>query len=129
MAAVVSMTMQEEDSSSQKMVEYISQLECENKQLRDLLHFTQSGLLDSAHTTESATPTSVVPPSLHTDPPRREIWPPTAPMGAREREVYTATPINSGQATPIATPTTGGRSAGPLLQQACDKLTDGEPVM
>jgi hypothetical protein len=130
MAAVVSMTMQEEDTSSQKTVEYITQLECENKHLRDLLHFTQSGLLDSAsdsaHPADSATPTSSLGPeqdiARHSSPHTREFRPPPVPVG--EGGVYTATPINSGQATPIATPTTGEKSAQPLLQQAADKLTD-----
>lgn len=131
MAAVVSMTMQEEDTSSQKTVEYITQLECENKHLRDLLHFTQSGLLDSAsdstHSADSVTSPGPQGHSHQTSPRRREFKPP--PVSVAESGEYIATPINSGQATPIAPPTTGEKSAQPLLQQAADKLTDGKPVM
>ena len=130
MAAVVSMTMQEEDTSSQKTVEYITQLECENKHLRDLLQFTQSGLLD--YTSDSSPHTTNTDPTSSKDisrPPNFPLrMPPPVPMAA-DGGMYTATPINSGQVTPIATPTSGEETAQPLLQQAADKLTDRKPVM
>ena len=138
MAAVISMTMQEEDTSSQKTVEYITQLECENRHLRDLLQFTQSGVLEAAidrTRLDSSTPvnspatgppllsSSKSPPSTSTPPPAprpeiRTITPHSAGFGA---EGYMATPQTSGQTTPVV-----GRegSAGPLLQQACDVLSD-----
>ena len=136
MAAVVSMTMQEDDMTSQKAVEYIAQLECENRHLREILHFTQSGVLDSANTPSDSTQTESDPthPSSHTSqlhsmfseslPRRQRRQIPFAQHEEEEKGQYVATPINSGQATPIATPTS--REAvfpGPVLQEACDKLT------
>ena len=141
MAAVISMTMQEEDTSSQKTVEYITQLECENRHLRDLLQFTQSGALEAAidrtrldsstpinspatgpsllsfsQNSSSSNPTPAPQPKFRTTAPHTTGF---GPGGGAEG--YVATPQTSGQATPIVGQEV---SAGPLLEQACDLLSD-----
>lgn len=140
MAAVISLTMQEEDSASQKTVEYVTQLECENKQLRELLHFTQSGVLDSAvdHTSlDSATPVNSpsagpsfsrnqpqrAPPDFSTATDPQSVGVSGGPHSSRGEGgyVHTATPLHSGQSTPVV----GGEgSTQPLLEEACDRLND-----
>ena len=138
MAAAVTVAMQEDDTTSQKAVEYISQLECENRHLRELLHFTQSGVLDSSHSTSDHTPSEgsapFSPNSRKTSTegvPRRQNRRQPPPITMQEGGGdYVATPINSGQATPIAPPTEGGEGAQPVLQEACDKLSSSSlPVV
>lgn len=148
MAAVISLTMQEDDASSQKTVEYITQLECENKHLRELLHFTQSGVLDSAggaqplaDNTPINSPSTALsalsfPKNHPSDPPKKDVparhdlqaAPHSGGVGVPRLGgsdggyVHVATPLNSGQTTPVVG---GGElESRPLLQQACDKLTD-----
>ena len=154
MAAVISLTMQEDDGASQKTVEYITQLEYENKHLRELLQFTQTGVLESAgdhgqppllsdstpiNSPSTASilafpknpPTASSPPgaALHS-----EIWT-AAKRSARSDEtsgvaavtgsgaeyVHVATPLNSGQNTPLLM--SDASPSQPLLEQARDKLT------
>ena len=122
MAAVVSMTMQEEESASQKTVEYVTQLECENRHLRELLHFTQTGLLESEQHDSPSTSAFSFPknPPPQRTAPRPEFS--TGPFGGGPTgEGCVATPMNSGQTTPVV----GGEGTAtqPLLEQACNKLT------
>ena len=148
MAAIIALTMQEEDSASQKTLEYVTQLECENKHLRELLHFTQSGVLESAtdHTPlDTATPVnspstaSSFPQSSPSHPhrPLPHFPPATDPHsegaggasdphsgGAGGGYVHTATPLNSGQSTPVVVGGGGEGNTQPLLEQAIDKLND-----
>lgn len=146
MAAVISLTMQEDDTSSQKAVEYITQLECENKHLRELLQFTQSGVLESAteraqhdstpvnspSTAQSSFPKPSQPNqggSLHAD------FRTTAshsvgitsggPPGGSGGYVHVATPLNSGQTTPVVGGE-GGAGQQVVLEQARDKLTESQ---
>lgn len=152
MAAVISLTMQEDDTSSQKAVEYITQLECENKHLRELLQFTQSGVLESAieraqHdntpvNSPSTAQTSGLsfpkhPSSSQGGTPRAEFQTTAshsgslgivsgAPRGGSDGSyVHVATPLNSGQTTPVVG---GDEVAGRqfMLEQACDKLTESQ---
>ena len=46
MAAVISLSQQDDDAAWQKILEHVSQLEHENKHLRELLQFTTAGILD-----------------------------------------------------------------------------------
>lgn len=150
MAAVISLTMQEDDTSSQKAVQYITQLECENKHLRELLQFTQSGVLESATERAQHDNTPVNSPSTAQSsglpfpkPPQptpgghpQAEFRTTAshsgsvgissggPPGGSGGYVHVATPLNSGQTTPLV----GGEEVGQqvLLEQARDKLTDSQ---
>lgn len=151
MAAVISLTMQEDDTSSQRAVEYITQLECENKHLRELLQFTQSGALESATERAQHDSTPVNSPSTAQSsglpfpkPPQpnqggfpQAEFRTTAshsgsvgissggPSGGSGGYVHVATPLNSGQTTPMV----GGEEvAGQqvLLEQARDKLTESQ---
>lgn len=155
MAAVISLTMQEDDTSSQKAVEYITQLECENKHLRELLQFTQSGVLESSieraqHdntpvNSPSTAQTSGLPfPKHHPSSNPNQRGTPQAefqnaashsvtlgitsgvpPGGNDGGYVHVDTPLNSGQITPVV----GGDGIvgrQVLLEQARDKLTESQ---
>lgn len=118
MASVISITLQDEDMSSQKTVEYITQLECENKHLRELLQFTQSGAFDSTIDSTTTTPLSSHPPTAGvggTNARPESLKTTNTPQQQQQEEevgtedgvyVHIDTPLNSGQTTPtVTTPT------------------------